>query len=112
MQLYTALDLFDLLSFYLVLLVGFHHVHASAVAAAREVGGHVGGVASAHTEPARGVGPVGAPAPGGNPGREERRGGGAEEEHLPRRADEGAGGAPSSAPGTSRQLTNRHTLFI
>ena len=77
---------------------GFHHVHASAVAAAREVGVHAGGVASAHTEPARGVGPVGAPAPGGNPGREERRGRGAGEEHLPRRADEGAGGAPSARP--------------
>ena len=77
---------------------GFHHVHASAVAAAREVGDHAGGVASAHAEPARGVGPAGAPAPGGNPGREERRGRGAGEEHLPRRADEGAGGAPSARP--------------
>ena len=88
---------------------GFHQVHASAVAAAREVGIHGGGVASAHTEPARGVGPVGAPAPGGNPGREERRGRGAEEEHLPRRADEGAGGAPSARPKLGLHETEEET---
>ena len=88
---------------------GFHHVHASAVAAAREVGDHAGGVASAHTEPARGVGPVGAPAPGGNPGREERRGRGAGEEHLPRRADEGAGGAPSARPKLGLRETEEET---
>ena len=88
---------------------GFHHVHASAVAAAREVGDHAGGVASAHAEPARGVGPAGAPAPGGNPGREERRGRGAGEEHLPRRADEGAGGAPSARPKLGLRETEEET---
>ena len=66
-------------------------------------------LASAHTEPARGVGPVGAPAPGGNPGREERRGRGAEEEHLPRRADEGAGGAPSARPKLGLHKTEEET---
>ena len=63
----------------------------------------------AHTEPARGVGPVGAPAPGGNPGREERRGRGAGEEHLPRRADEGAGGAPSARPKLGLRETEEET---